>query len=170
MDRKYILMEKYYDGEITENEYGELNEMLRKDSNFRRAFEEYGTVIEDIRSINMPHIESSKESIMNIIRYVDISPSKKWKYTAVGLISYSVSSIAFLIYHFRMNILRFFVTSMNSVFKFMLDTADNMQSIVNYMPVPRTALIVSGISVLIIGAVFIMGFVNRYVNSKGGNR
>lgn len=70
MDRKYILMEKYYDGEITENEYGELNEMLRKDSNFRRAFEEYGTVIEDIRSINMPHIESSKESIMNIIQAV----------------------------------------------------------------------------------------------------
>lgn len=170
MDRKYILMEKYYDGEITENESGELNELLRKDSNFRRAFEEYGTVIEDIRSINMPHIESSKESIMNIIRYVDIRPSKKWKYAAVGLISYSVSSIAFLIYHFRMNMLRFFVTSMNSVFKFMLDTADSIQSIINYMPVPRTALIVSGLSVLIIGAGLTLAFINRYVNSKGGNR
>lgn len=170
MDRKYILMEKYYDGEITENESSELNQFLRKDSNFRRAFEEYGTVIEDIRSVNVPHIESSKESIMNIIRYVDISPSKKWKYAAVGMISYSVSSIAFLIFYFRMNILRFFVTSMNSVFKFMLDTADYMQSIVNYMPIPRTALIVSGLSVLIIGAAFILVFINRYVNNKGGNR
>ena len=170
MDRKYILMEKYHDGEITENESAELNELLRKDSNFRRAFEEYGTVIEDIRSINTPHIESSKESIMNIIRYVDIRPSKKWKYAAVGLISYSVSSIAFLIYHFRMNMLRFFVTSMNSVFKFMLDTADNIQSIINYMPVPRTALIVTGLSVLIIGAGIALAFINRYVNSKGGNR
>ncbi|MFO8062180.1 MAG: hypothetical protein R6U31_04570 [bacterium] len=170
MDRKYILMEKYYDGEITENESGKLNALLRKDSNFRRAFEEYGTVIEDIRTINVPHIESSKESIMNIIRYVDIRPSKKWKYALIGLISYSVSSLAFLVYFFRMNILRFFVTSMNSVFKFMLDTADSAQSIVNYMPVPKTALIVSGLSVLIIGTGIALAFINRYVNSKGGNR
>lgn len=101
MNKRWELLEKYFDEELTDDEQKQLNEMLRSDEEFYREFIEYRQIMGDIRDIYIPDMNSRKNKIMEIIHY--ISPEKKTRFAFAlpVFFSYSLITTLFLMIRFK---------------------------------------------------------------------
>ncbi len=115
MDRKWKILEKYFDEELNESEEIELNEMLKTDPEFRKAFQMEKSLINDIHNMHTPYIQSRKDKIMEIIKYIKPEKRSRFVYALPILFSYSLITTIVMLVKFGQSSIDFIWTHSKNV-------------------------------------------------------
>lgn len=101
MDRRWELLEKYFDEELTDDEEKQFNEILRADEDFYNEFIQYRRMIDDIGSMSIPDIKSRQTKIMEIIHYINPGKKNRFTFALPVFFSYSLITTIFLAVRFK---------------------------------------------------------------------
>ncbi len=169
MEKKWELLEKYFDNELSEKEQKKLNQLMQNDEELYNEFIQMQTIHDDIKTIVLPIFNSKKKDILNIVDYIQPDKKRKFLYALPVLFSYSIITTLFIIAKFKDIIFSFTWNNAKGIIVTIMEIMSKISIIFAELDF-HTMLIMCMIPIMSVIITFSSGYFIKKEINKGGNR
>lgn len=166
MERKWLLLEKYLENELEDNEISEFTNMLNSDRELQEELDFQRSLMSGIKGIAVPAVESRSQIIMKKIMLQKKSRKSVWSYVLPPLLSYTFLSFMFAIYALRGYIVDSLWPQFGSFFVKAAFYTEKIIVVLKDLPLATIGLVIAGPALTMIAFSLVMPFIHRKIFNK----